>query len=117
MKLLTQANLKALPAERTTEGKPEDQQIAVVKLFTPDADWTWFLLETWEEGGERMFYVYEAAMGGCGYTYTNLSTLERLRGPLGLRVERDRYFDPTPMTDVKKELQGKGYPAYFLPTD
>ena len=45
MKLLTQANLKALPAQGSTIGKDEEQIIAQVKFFCPWNSWTWYAVE------------------------------------------------------------------------
>ncbi len=44
MKLLTDELRKRLPPLRATEH--EDDPIAVVKFFTPDAGWTWFAFVT-----------------------------------------------------------------------
>jgi hypothetical protein len=36
--------------------------------------------------------------------YFSLSELEKIRGPLGLKVERDLYWKPKPLSEVKKEV-------------
>lgn len=36
--------------------------------------------------------------------YFSLSELEKVRGPLGLRVERDLYWEPKPLSEVRKEI-------------
>jgi len=36
--------------------------------------------------------------------YFSLSELESIRGPLGLKVERDLYWKPKTLSEVKKEI-------------
>jgi hypothetical protein len=39
--------------------------------------------------------------------YFSLSELEKIRGPLGLKVERDLYWKPKPLSEVKKDVKRK----------
>jgi hypothetical protein len=72
-----------------------------VKLFTPDGQWTWYGIEF---DGKDIFFGYvkgfEAELG-----YFSLKELEGVRGHLGLPVERDKWFKPTKLSEVKK-LEG-----------
>ena len=96
MKLLTKEIRKRLPKLRETEG--QDYPIVQVKFFTPDSSWTWFAIEF---DGKDLFYGL--VDGHCQeYGYFSLAELESVRGPLGLPIERDIYFKPTP---VSKFLQ------------
>lgn len=97
MKLLTKAIAKQIPPLYSQE-KSGDSAIAYLKLFTPDSNWTWYVTEMDPETGECFGLVYglEREFG-----YFSLPELEALRGPLGLPVERDRFFDPTPIKDCK----------------
>ncbi|MEO0279130.1 MAG: hypothetical protein ABIM21_07690 [candidate division WOR-3 bacterium] len=36
-----------------------------------------------------------------------MSELEKVRGPLGLKVERVLYWEPKPLSEVKKEVEAK----------
>ena len=96
MKLLTKENLKALPAQGSTIGQGEDA-IAQVKFFTPWSNWTWYAVEYNPEA--KLFYGlvdgFDKEVG-----YFGLEELEDVIGPLGLKIERDRYFDPTPLRDL-----------------
>ncbi len=95
MKLLTKAienNLKKAPLYSTEKS---DLAPVIVKFFTPDSSWTWYVLEgepcgqfgeDWEFFG--LVDGHEKELG-----YFRLSDLQRLRGGLGLPVERDLYFD------------------------
>jgi len=81
-----------VPGLYETEG--QDEPLAVVKLFTPSADWTWYVIEYDGEGTAFGLVVgFETELG-----YFSISEMEEARGPLGLRVERDRWFEPRPVT-------------------
>jgi hypothetical protein len=86
-----------IPALYSQSEKGSDA-IVHVKLFTPDSNWTWYLTEY--DPADRLafglcvFFV-EAEMG-----YVSLAELETVRGPMGLRVERDLYWTPRPLREV-----------------
>ena len=69
----------------------EADPLAVLKFFTPDGSWTWFLTEYDPEQRLAFGLVigHERELG-----YFSLNELEVLRGPLGLPVERDLHFQP-----------------------
>lgn len=98
MKLLTAALAKKLPKFYATEGIKFDDKVAVVKFFTPDSNWTWYGIEYSPE--DRTFFGlvegFETEFG-----YFSLSELESVRGPHGMRIERDVNFCPTRMGDIK----------------
>jgi len=91
MKLLTQANLKALPAQGSTIGQGKDA-IAQVKFFTPWTNWTWYAVEYNPEC--KLFFGlvdgFEKEVG-----YWGLEELEDFKGPFGMKIERDLHFQPT----------------------
>ena len=95
MMLLTKQNLKDLPPLYATDGK--EDALAPVKFFTPDSSWTWYAVEF--DPAEGLFYGL-----ACGHEdewgYFSLAELENARGPLGLRIERDRWYTPV----TKKQL-------------
>ena len=68
-----------------------------VKFFTPDAQWTWYATEF---DGEDLFFGLvvglETELG-----YFSLLELESVRGPLGLPIERDMYFEPKTLSKVR----------------
>ncbi len=74
----------------------ESDPVVRVKFFTPWADWTWYGIEF--DGTDSFFGLvdgYERELG-----YFSLHELESLKGPGGLRVERDLYFEPTPLSNI-----------------
>lgn len=97
MKLLTPQLRAALPPLYSQE-KVQDP-IANIKYFTPFSSWTWFATEGQQEDDDFIFFGlvvgHETEWG-----YFLLSELESVRGPFGLRIERDLYFTPRPISEV-----------------
>ena len=85
-----------LPRLYATEN--EDDPIAYLKFFTPDSSWTWFLTEYDPE--QRLCFGlvigHERELG-----YFSLDELEEARGPMGLPIERDLYFNPKPLSECQ----------------
>ena len=96
MQLLTKEIIKKLPALRETEGQGKEA-VPQVKFFTPDSNWTWYGVEY--DAEQRMFFGlvdgFEKEIG-----YFGLDELEEIKGPFGLKVERDRSFSPTPLMNL-----------------
>lgn len=70
--------------------------LAVIKLFTPDSNWTWYLLEY--DGHDLAFGLvagFETEFGDF-----SLQEIASARGPLGVQPERDLWFCPTPVTQL-----------------
>ncbi len=83
MELLTQEIKKTLPKLYSQE-QVEDP-LVIIKLFTPDSSFMWFILEGSEEpDGDWMFFAkvisHLCPEGELGYVM--LSELEQVRGPL-----------------------------------
>lgn len=94
MKLLTNEIRRRLPALYTTQDDPDP--IVQVKFFTPWTNWTWYVTEF--DGIDLLFGLVEGFEIEWGYS--SLAELEAIRGPGGLRIERDLYFEPTRVSDV-----------------
>lgn len=64
--------------------------LAQVKLFTPDVQWTWYASEF---DGEDLFFGlvsgFEVELGNF-----SLKELKEVKGPMGLPIERDLYYEP-----------------------
>lgn len=84
-----------LPRLYANEGQGEDA-IVYLKLFTPWTDWTWYASEY--DPTERIsFGVVVGLERELGYF--SLAELEAIRGPGGLRIERDLYWKPKPLKE------------------
>ena len=92
MKLLTQEVLKKLPALYSTEEVPAEEKKIALKFFTPDAQWTWYVIEgERQEDGDYLFFgLVDGQDKELGYF--TLNQLMEVRGGLGLPIERDMYF-------------------------
>lgn len=97
MKLLTNEIKKMLPGLYSTEH--DSDPLAVVKFFTPWSNWTWYATEF--DGDDTFFGLVEGHETELGYF--SLSELSSVRGPGGLGIERDRYFVPTRLSQLRKE--------------
>ena len=95
MKLLTKELRAKLPPLYSTE-KDEDPT-AVAKFFTPDSNWTWYATEF--DGEDRFFGLVDGFDKELGYF--SLAELASARGPLGLPIERDRWFSPKPLSECR----------------
>lgn len=73
----------------------DDDHIPVVKLFTPWANATWLFVDLDPGDEDTLFGLCDLGHGYPELGYVLLSDLEELRGPGGLRVERDLHFRPT----------------------
>ena len=90
-----------VPALYSQEGT-EDPTIRT-KFFTPDSSWTWYVLEysaKAPDGAERLCFGlvdgHEKELG-----YFGLDDLSAVRGPMGLKIERDLYWTPCPLSQVR----------------
>jgi len=108
MMLLTKANRRSLPKLYSQENVKDPT--AFVKFFSPSGRGTWYALEF--DGEDRFFGWVASPLGSdCDELgYFSLAELKAVRCPirLGARVighlpiERDYYFKPTRLSEVKK---------------
>lgn len=100
MKLLTAEIKRKLPKLYATDGLPNEERMVVAKFFDPYGSWTWYVLEGEEqEDGDWLFFGlvegFEKEFG-----YFSLRELESSEKFGRQRIERDKYFDPVPLTEV-----------------
>jgi hypothetical protein len=69
--------------------------VPVVKFFTPWANATWLIVDMDPDDKDLMFGLCDLGLGEPELGYVLLSDLDELRGPGGLKVERDLHFLPT----------------------
>jgi len=86
--LLDQASREKLPELCRNEEKGLEV-IAPVKFFTPDSNRTWYASEF--DGEDTFFGLVSGFEVELGYFL--LKELQETRGPLGLSIERDLYFE------------------------
>jgi len=78
---------------------------AQVKFFTPDAQWIWYASEF--DGEDTFFGLVVGDEIELGYF--SLAELQSVRGGMGLPVERDRYFTPTTLKEMRAYHQQSRY--------
>jgi hypothetical protein len=102
MQVMTKEIERALLA--ADKDAPADQKPVICKLFTPDAQCTWYIVdaEREDDGDLRMFGLCDLGLGFPELGYVSLRELESVRGHFGLPVERDLHFTGT-LADVMKE--------------
>ena len=96
MKLLTKEILKKLPPLYSQENNPDPT--VWVKFFDPTGSWTWYGIEF--DGKDIFFGLvdgFEEELGNF-----SLNELSSVRGKFGLGIERDMYFTPKPLSQVKR---------------
>lgn len=76
-------------ADETGEGV----DTPVIKLFCPWGAATWYFSE-YDPETRRFFGLCDLGMGFPELGYASRDELEALRGPFGLRIERDMYWTP-----------------------
>ncbi len=96
--------------------------VARVKYFTPRSNWTWYAAEAsaeLEDGSEvplsdpraegRVDVMFWGLVFGHEkeYGYWRLSELAEVRGPMGLLIERDLYFDPIPLDQCQDPIRSR----------
>lgn len=86
-----------LPPLYANEGQGEDA-IAYLKLFTAWSSWSWYASEY--DPAERL--CFGVVVGHeREYGYFSLAELEAVRGPGGLRIERDLHWSPKPLKECR----------------
>lgn len=88
---------ETVPALNTTEHARDP--LVHVKLFTPDAGWRWYITEY--DPKQRLVAAF---MPGAEdeWDEISLNDLATLRGPMGLAVERDLFWQLTPLSRVRR---------------
>jgi hypothetical protein len=102
MKLLTK-ELSAQLQRQFHEGSRQEQMV-VCKFFTPWSSWTWYVMNQDPEHPDYLWGIVRGEEVESGSF--SLSELESVRGPFGLKVERDISFTPVPAMEVMKKLVG-----------
>jgi hypothetical protein len=79
----------------------QDDPVVWAKLFTPDAGWTWYITEHTDDDCFGFVVGFEREWG-----YFSLKDIASVRGPFGLRVERDLWWRPKLASQVLAEERG-----------
>ena len=94
--LLPKEILSTLPDLYNTQEVKDP--LCQVKLFTPDANWTWYIIELSQEDNSTCYGYVKGLENELGYF--SLEEIESVRGALKLPVERDISFEPMLLSKV-----------------
>ena len=94
MKLMT-ADLRTQLPQLYSQEEVDDPK-AIAKYFTPDSNWTWYATEF--DGKDTFFGLVDGFEKELGYF--SLKELESIKGPFGLGVERDLWFESKPLSEL-----------------
>ena len=97
-KLLTKEDIKSLPPLYSQENIADP--VIPVKFFTPWTNWTWYATEYDPE--ERLFFGLVDGLEK-EFGYFSLAALESIKGPYGLKIERDMHWNRnTKLSTIKR---------------
>lgn len=100
MQLMTKEILSKIPKLYAQE-KKGDEAVAHVKFFTPWSNWTWYATE-YDPIERRFFGLVQGLERELGYFM--LDELESMKGPIGMKIERDRHFTPTTIKELNQKV-------------
>jgi DUF2958 family protein len=86
-----------------------EDPIIQVKFFTPWSSWTWYAIEY--DGADLFFGFVIGGPWQAGHEaelgYFSLAELTAVRGPGGIRIERDLYFEPVSLSEVRAAIDAR----------
>ena len=96
-KLLSHEELQLIPNLYETEN--QEEKICYVKLFLPNSNWTWYIIEIDKQDKNTCYGFVDGFEKELGYF--TIRELENLKGLFGLKVELDTSFKPTKLSKIK----------------
>ena len=99
-KLLSHEQLQLIPNLYETEN--QEEKICYVKLFLPNSNWTWYIIEINKQDNNTCFGFVDGLEQELGYF--TIRELENLKGLFGLKVELDISFKPTKLSKIKASI-------------
>lgn len=106
MQLMTKAILAKLVRNHNSG---DHDKIPVLKLFCPWGAATWLFTE-YDEKNKLFYGLCDLGIGFPELGYASLKEIEGIRGPMGLKIERDCHFDAGEKTlnQYEREASEKG---------
>ena len=99
-KLLSHEQLQLIPNLYETEN--QEEKICYVKLFLPNSNWTWYIIEINKQDNNTCFGFVDGLEQELGYF--TIRELENLKGMFGLKVELDISFKPTKLSKIRASI-------------
>lgn len=99
MKLLT-SDIKQRLTRAWNATAIDPDPVVHCKLFAPWGNWTWYAFSGSEmSDGDWLFFGYVIGYDD-EFGNFSLSELRAIKGPCGLRVERDLHFKPCRLSEI-----------------
>ena len=95
--LIPEELLSQIPNLYETEN--EEEKICYVKLFLPNSNWTWYIIEINKQDNNTCFGFVDGLEQELGYF--SLSELESISDSYGLKAELDSSFKATRLSKIK----------------
>ena len=105
MKLLTQEIKKRFEKIGSQEEAGNDA-IVIAKFFCPWNNWKWFATEFNAED-EIFFGLVMGSETELGYF--SLEEMSSVRGPVGMKLERDLYWEEQTIGEVRESIEKDGW--------
>jgi len=100
MSLIPQDIFNKIPNLYETENQKD--KICYVKLFLPNSNWTWYIIEIDKQDNNTCFGFVDGLEQELGYF--TIRELENLKGMFGLKVELDVSFKPTKLSKIRASI-------------
>jgi hypothetical protein len=109
--MLMNDEIKATLPPLYTNEKLGLDAVAPLKFFQPDGQWTWYASEgspvdedgNYDTDKPKVDFIFFGLVSGFDIElgYFSLSELQAVRGGLNLPIERDLYFEPKTLREIK----------------
>jgi len=107
MILLTAADKAKLLKQGEIQSSKKNKP--VVKLFTPWGRATWLISEIDPLDETMLFGLCDLGMGEPELGWVSLEEIQSVKGPFGLKIERDRSFTPNKtLSEYASEARNEG---------
>jgi hypothetical protein len=108
MKLLPQTLLKKIPPlySQPAHDDLEQEMVFYIKLFTPWSQWTWYIAE-YDPNTETAWGLVQGQE--LEYGTFSIDEIRQLKGPFGLKVEREKTFWKTKEKDLLFKIRNGTY--------
>ena len=108
MKLLTKRILEQTSELLEDDGKDNHKRKVTAKFFDPTGSFTWYLLEIDKNDEDTCFGLVTSQYEPNGELgYFTISEFESIKGPFGIGIESDRFFETTDLSEIMSKV---GYP-------
>jgi len=95
--------------ENAPDNRMTDNVIVYIKLFDPSGSWTWYLTEFSERAPDGTLNLAFGLVDGHEPELGNVDLLElaEAKGAAGIGIEIDMHFRPTPLSQIRKQIESK----------